>query len=61
MHTQFCCESENCRSTHGKAYQIAIQSEAIMDDHNLASMFCPHCNTPLVHCRQTADCRETDS
>jgi len=60
MHIRFCCESETCRTANGKPYQIAIQSEAIMDDNNLASLFCPHCRGPLVRCRPNVACGDWD-
>ena len=60
MHACFCCESENCHPADGKPYQIAIQSEAIMDENNLASIFCPHCRTPLVRCRPNGACADQD-
>ncbi len=56
MVTQYCCSRDECHTADGKPYLLEIQQETLMDEKNVAEMFCPICQAPLTKCTQTKDC-----
>ena len=55
----FCCPDTRCPGG-GSPAQIQIPNEALMDEQNLATLFCPRCQKPLVRCPESSD-REASS
>jgi hypothetical protein len=56
MDIKYICENKECSYTAGQAYALFVQSESIMDEQNIATFFCPHCNEKLTceGCRTAA-------
>ena len=46
MDKRFVCRNENCPS-HDDKFCLEIPEEILMDENNLADMYCPHCQTRL--------------
>lgn len=49
----FCCPNRLCRRD-AAPLRVEIPSEALMDEQNMATLFCPRCRGPLVPCIETA-------
>lgn len=47
MNIKYMCENKECHSASDRAYELFLQSESIMDEKNIATLFCPRCNTKL--------------
>jgi len=47
MHVKYICENKKCSDSDGRAYELVVRTESIMDDRNIATFFCPHCNEKL--------------
>ena len=47
MEIQYHCRNENCRPDDGKPFVLTISIDDIMDEKNLAQMYCPHCTFEL--------------
>ena len=45
---EFTCTNDNCRQD-ARPFVFEMDSEAVMDERNLASVFCPHCQLPMAH------------
>ncbi len=56
MVTQYCCSRDECHTADGKPYLLEIKQETLMDEKNVADMFCPICHAPLTKCSQNNDC-----
>ena len=56
MVTQYCCSRDECHTADGQPYLLEIQQETLMDEKNVAEMYCPICQAPLTKCTQTKDC-----
>ncbi len=41
------CENRDCSYPGDKDYELILSLEGIMDEHNLADIFCPHCMVEL--------------
>ncbi|MDD9302100.1 MAG: hypothetical protein HUK40_07040 [Desulfobacter sp.] len=50
MKDRFYCDNPECRDREGKTIVVVMNQESIMDDDNLAQMFCPKCRSRLVRC-----------
>jgi hypothetical protein len=46
MKLEFICTNDNCRQ-NTRPFVYEMDCEAVMDERNLASVFCPHCQHPL--------------
>ena len=55
MNTQYSCPSDRCRKDDGTPYTIEIPGEAVLDENNIANMFCPRCHSPLTRQVQSED------
>jgi len=47
---RFVCRNENCPSRE-KTFCLEIPDETIMDEKNVAVMYCPHCRERLSRYR----------
>lgn len=47
MELQFVCDNCKCREGRKKEYIYRLKIEQVMDEKNIAQMFCPHCKTEL--------------
>ena len=59
--TQYCCSRDECHTPDGKPYLLEIKQETLMDEKNVADMFCPICQAPLTKCSQSKDCSAPSS
>jgi hypothetical protein len=55
MVTQYCCSRDDCHTADGKPYRLEIRQETLMDEKNIAEMFCPICHGPLTKCSPSED------
>lgn len=53
-HHRFYCHSETCSSLDKGPFFIDLPSEAIMDNNNLATIFCPKCGKEMKAFDKTA-------
>ncbi|BBO84769.1 hypothetical protein DSCO28_53350 [Desulfosarcina ovata subsp. sediminis] len=44
---RFYCHSDACRNDNNGLFFIDLPEEAILDDHNLATIFCPKCGKAM--------------
>ena len=44
----FQCQYEDCPFEGPEPYRISLPEEIQVDPHNIATMFCPHCEKKLV-------------
>ena len=42
------CRNDDKCSADAKPFTCEIDEEAVMDDNNMATVFCPHCNRSLT-------------
>ena len=56
MVTHYCCSRDEGHTAEGKTYLLEIKHETLMDEKNVADMFCPICHAPLTKCSQNNDC-----
>jgi hypothetical protein len=47
MEIKYYCNNRLCGESQKKTYVLKIKKELVMDDNNMAQMFCPHCKTAL--------------
>lgn len=47
---EFSCQENKCSCEEGKPYVLNIPPERVMDEHNIATPFCPHCGNALIKC-----------
>lgn len=50
MEKKFCCNNPECTEDEKDTYVIVLSQESVMDEQNLAQMFCPRCKSRLVSC-----------
>ncbi|MCG8565017.1 MAG: hypothetical protein MI747_08030 [Desulfobacterales bacterium] len=48
MEIKYCCKNENCENPENEPYVKVVEVDAIMDEKNLAALYCPHCKSELV-------------
>jgi hypothetical protein len=54
MEVKYCCTNPDCKNEDNSAVVKALEQESIMDDKNLAQMFCPKCKSRLTACEDTS-------
>jgi hypothetical protein len=47
MKIKFKCTNGSCRKSNNKAHQLVLPVELVMDEKNMAVMFCPKCKREL--------------
>ena len=47
MDLKLSCKNKDCNFQGAEDYVMCIPSEAVMDEDNMAAVFCPHCNKQL--------------
>ena len=45
---EFSCLKKECPFDGNGSYTLSIPSEACVDEHNCASVFCPHCKSEMT-------------
>ena len=45
---EFYCTEKGCSEKRNKPYTVKVPQEMCVDEHNCATMFCPHCPGTLV-------------
>jgi hypothetical protein len=55
MVTHYCCSHDATHTAEGKPYLLEIKQETLMDEKNVADMFCPICHAPLTKCTPSED------
>ena len=56
---EFSCPEESCNYDGLGPYVLNIPQEACVDEHNLATPFCPHCGQALIKpdtCEEHIEC-----
>ena len=48
MEQQYKCTNTSCCEENGKEYELLIPDESIMDEKNVAVMYCPQCQCELT-------------
>ena len=49
MDIKLSCSNKNCNYQGSEDYVMCIPAEAVMDEHNMATVFCPHCAQELCN------------
>jgi hypothetical protein len=44
----FVCKDKTCAEREGAAFRLEIPSEAVMDENNMATIFCRRCGAELT-------------
>ena len=47
MEIKYYCKNDQCIKKLEKPYVLTIKLDTVMDEKNIAQMFCPHCKTEL--------------
>ena len=47
MEIKYYCHNRQCSDLQKKTYALKLDKELIMDEKNIAQMFCPYCKTEL--------------
>lgn len=47
MKLKFECQSGACRETGDQRHLLVLPAEMVLDDQNMATMFCPKCKERL--------------
>jgi hypothetical protein len=45
---EFYCSEKKCPYKEDAGYVLKIPQEACPDEHNYATIFCPHCHSQLI-------------
>jgi hypothetical protein len=45
---EYYCESKKCPFDGPQPFVLSLPEEVCVDEHNCATMFCPHCEKELV-------------
>ncbi len=58
MEKKYCCSNPECKNDENQGYVKVLNQESVMDEQNIAQMFCPRCKSRLVVCQEesTAVC-----
>lgn len=51
MEKKFCCINPECPQDDEGVFVKVLSQESIMDEQNIAQMFCPRCKSRLVRCQ----------
>ena len=54
MEIKYFCENKKCKIGDQKPFVKVLEMDAIMDEKNVADLFCPHCKQPLQK-KETAE------
>jgi uncharacterized protein YbaR (Trm112 family) len=55
MIIEYQCLNTQCHCEAAQPYEVQIRSEAVMDEKNVATLFCPHCQNRLVRSPEPSD------
>jgi hypothetical protein len=47
MEIKYYCHNCQCTEVLKKTYILTLKLESVMDEKNIAQMFCPHCKSEL--------------
>lgn len=47
MEVKYYCNNCKCHEMLKRPYVLSLKLETIMDEKNIAQMFCPHCKSEL--------------
>lgn len=47
MEIKYYCDNDNCHEELKKPYVFTLKLDTVMDENNIAQMFCPHCKSEL--------------
>lgn len=47
MKIEYYCDNYKCQKVLKKSYDYRLKIEKVMDEKNIAQMFCPHCGSEL--------------
>lgn len=47
MEIEYYCQNEKCKVARKKSYVLKLRLDDVMDEKNIAQMFCPHCKAEL--------------
>ncbi len=47
MKIKYECTNDGCREKHEQRHQLDLPAELVMDEKNVADMFCPKCKRKL--------------
>ncbi len=48
MKRNYRCHNEDCPNPKNESFVLELDLVAVMDEKNLAKMYCPHCNVELI-------------
>jgi hypothetical protein len=48
MKIKFKCTNSSCCNSNTKEHQLVLPVEVVMDEKNMAVMFCPKCKRKLI-------------
>ncbi len=48
MFYAYVCKDKTCAEKESSVFRLEIPSEAVMDDHNIATIFCRKCGAELM-------------
>jgi len=48
MDLSYSCVNHNCSFPGANPFEMTFKSESIMDENNVASLFCPFCGNELI-------------
>jgi hypothetical protein len=55
MDIKYYCQNSQCKTAQKKTYVLKLNLDDVMDEKNIAQMYCPHCKTELKKDRPTTD------
>ncbi len=55
MEITYFCKNEQCQNPDIEPFMKKLNFEAVMDDKNIAVMFCPYCKQSLVRGKNVVD------
>lgn len=47
MEIKYYCQNKKCKTVEKNSHVLTLKLDDVMDEKNLAQMFCPHCKTEL--------------
>ncbi len=50
MEKKYCCTNPECTKEKKEVFVKVLNQESVMDEQNIAQMFCPRCKARLVLC-----------
>ena len=60
MSTKFYCSKKECAKKESETYILELPEEAVMDDSNVAHIFCPRCKSVLTRINPDSPVHSTD-